>query len=314
MTKKLKASKQFSQSNPEILDSLASNSSNSLPRQKKKKCGLILKGNLTIWNALTIFFLMYMVSLGYMMGANFFTILIQDKNYYQISKEELGTVSGSFTTYTTIITLPLTLMSGIILDNCGRKVPISLLCFLAAAMLAILPYGGDLYPGLFVIRTLLMIGLEIIVVAPLLADYVDHSTKGLAGGYIQLALGVQTSIFSFVFLQLAESIDLAYISWMAGALALLISIYSSIFILNMYAKDTRSSLVSSTLSNSQNEQEITCCQRVLANFTYGCRISRERKMLIAVYLISIASRVLDMAYMATISLWVSKYVYNGDIS
>lgn len=56
------------------------------------------------------------------------------------------------------------------------------------------------------------------------------------------------------------------------------------------------------------------CQRILANFLYACKISKERKMLIAAYFLGIAQRVLDIAYIATISIWVSKYIYNGDIS
>ena len=45
-----------------------------------------------IWNVLSIYLLYYMVSLGFMMGANFFTILIQDKQYYVVSEKELGTI------------------------------------------------------------------------------------------------------------------------------------------------------------------------------------------------------------------------------
>ena len=58
--------------------------------------------------------------------------------------------------YITAMTLPIQLISGIILDKCGWKVPLIFVCFLGAGMLAILPYGGHLYPGLFLIKFLLM--------------------------------------------------------------------------------------------------------------------------------------------------------------
>ena len=222
-------------SNQTLLDS----SSNSLIHRRKKQCGLLLKRNVTIWNAITIYFIAYLISLSFMTGGNLFTILIQDKKYYVISEQELGTVQGSFNTYLTVSMIPVQLVSGILIDKCGRKGPLSLLSFLIAAMLAILPYGGHIYPGLFIIKFVLNASLEVLASSPLLADYVHHSTKGLAGGYMQISFGLQTTIFSFVFLQLAESIDLAYICWMAGAIALAIAIYCSVFIINVYSRDTR---------------------------------------------------------------------------
>ena len=69
---------------PESNYTATSNSSNSLSL-KKKQCGLLLKNNVTIWNVLSIYVLSYLVSLGAMMGINFFTILIQDHKYYVIS-------------------------------------------------------------------------------------------------------------------------------------------------------------------------------------------------------------------------------------
>lgn len=136
-------------------------------------------------------------------------------------------------TYVSLIVLPLQLTSGIILDKCGRKVPIAVCCFLGSAAVAALPYGQGLYPGYFLIQVALRTSLQILSVSPLLADYVRDSTKGLAGSYSLIAAGVCIIIYSFVFLQLAESIDLAYIVWMAGVVLLSIAIYCSIFIVNL---------------------------------------------------------------------------------
>lgn len=117
-------------------------------------------------------------------------------------------------------------------------------------MLTILPYGQNLYPGLLVINSILLAALEIMVISPLLADYVKDRTKGCAGGYILLATGLSSTLFSFGLLQLSESVDLAYLSWIAGGIAFLISIYCLIFISDTYSRTTRASIKSSDLSNA----------------------------------------------------------------
>lgn len=89
------------------------------------------------------------------MAGNFFTILLQDTKYYHISEKKLGTVSGSFNTYISVAVLPFQLLFGIVLDKCGRKIPLVLSCFIAAPLIAILPYGGGLYPWLFIVQFVL---------------------------------------------------------------------------------------------------------------------------------------------------------------
>ena len=50
------------------------------------------------------------------------------------------------------------------------------------------------------------------------------------------------------------------------------------------------------------------------NTLYAISILKKRKILIAVYILGMAQRVLDIAYASTILVWVSKYVYFGDIA
>lgn len=164
-------------------------------------------------------------------------------------------------TYISIITLPIQFVAGFILDTCGRRATLSLCGFIAATMLAILPYGHQLYPGLLLIKTILLASLEIMVISPLLADYVHDRTKGLAGGYIQLSTGVSATLFSFGLLQIAEHVDLAYVCWIAGGIAFLISIYLLIFITDSYKRQNRTSLRSSDLNQSAESTRASCWAR-----------------------------------------------------
>lgn len=85
------------------------------------------------------------------MATSFFVLLIQDPQYYSVSERELGTLQGTFSTYVAAATLPVQFFSGFVLDKCGRKVTISVCCFIASILVAVLPYGAHLYPGLFLI-------------------------------------------------------------------------------------------------------------------------------------------------------------------
>lgn len=69
------------------------NSSTSLTTSSiilNKKCGLLLKEGVSIWNFFSIVLITYLMVLGFMMAANFFIDLIQDPKYYVLSQDELG--------------------------------------------------------------------------------------------------------------------------------------------------------------------------------------------------------------------------------
>ena len=99
-----------------------------------------------------------------------------------------------------------------------------------------MPYGKDLYPVLFVLRCLITIYLEILVASPLLADYVHLSSKGLAGGYVQMAMGLAATVFSFGFLQMAQSLPLTSISIAVTICCGLAALYNAIFSKNIYQR------------------------------------------------------------------------------
>ena len=109
-----------------------------------------------------------------------------------------------------------------------------------------------------------------------------------------IAAGIAIVVFSFVFLHLAESMDLAYICWMASGVTLLISIYCSIFIINLHPPST---LTSTTLSTAEAQTPpMNCCQSLSADFLYGFTISRKRKMILVVIILTVGQTALDSAF------------------
>lgn len=55
--------------------------------------------------------------------------------------------------------------------------------FLQALSAALLPFGGAIYPGLFLLRIVQAVSVAWCLTTPLLPDYVTDASKGLAGGY-----------------------------------------------------------------------------------------------------------------------------------
>ena len=94
-------------------------------------------------------------------------------------------------------------VAGFVIDKCGRRATLSTCAFIAAAMLAILPFGHHLYPGLLLIKAVQFSALEVITISPLLTDYVEDKTKGMAGGYMQLTSALSSVLFAFGLLELS---------------------------------------------------------------------------------------------------------------
>ena len=143
-------------------------------------------------------------------GTSLLSVLIQDKEYYDIPQDHLGDIYGSFGTYVECFALISELTSGYLQDIFGRKVIVVVSLFLQSITSAILPFGGSLYPGLFLIRIVQATSVAWCLTTPLLPDYVTDQSKGKAGGYYQLAANLGSLLFSFGLLQIAEHFDMLF--------------------------------------------------------------------------------------------------------
>lgn len=113
---------------------------------------------------------------------------------------------------------------------------------------------------------------------------------------------------------MAETLNLAYICWIAGGVLLLISLYCAVHIVDVYRVERPLRRISSTVISEEGQAQEKCCSSILASTFYAVRVTRKRKILIAVYLVGMAQRVLDVAFASTVSVWISKHVYHGDLS
>ncbi len=159
---------------------------------------------------------------------------------------------------------------------------------------------------------------SVATISPLVVDYVDDTTKGLAGGYLQLTAGISALIYSFVYLSLAEHINLMYICFIAGGVCFLAFLYMMIFVIDVKKINKlrhpshRLSLNSSTSSISSTGSHKNCCSHFLHALSQIFIQTWNKKILILIYFVAVVSGIMDTGFTMVIPIWISKYLYDGD--
>lgn len=69
------------------------------PHYTKRPCRLKLKSGISFWNFLSLLLISFAIVETLLMGSSLLSILIQDKKYYNVGKDHLGDIYGSFGTY-----------------------------------------------------------------------------------------------------------------------------------------------------------------------------------------------------------------------
>ena len=81
----------------------------------------------------------------------FFSYLLKS-SCYDVSADEVATVTGLMAFYAQIVVLFFDFGLGTIMDTFGRKIPCILGLLLGGASLIAMPYGYALYPNLLILR------------------------------------------------------------------------------------------------------------------------------------------------------------------
>ena len=119
---------------------------------------------------------------------SFVIFILKDPNYYNIKEKELPQKLGTIGTYTEVINIILECFLGVIFDTFGRKLPIIIGFFLAALSIGGIPLFKSLFPSYLILRSLISVGICIAGNAPLMPDYVQKESMGLANGYNEVVI------------------------------------------------------------------------------------------------------------------------------
>ena len=151
-------------------------------------------------------------------------ILLLQENY-EVKSEDIGRIAGGIGTYTEIIVIFYSIFIGYVFDTFGRKLPCIVGLLACAVGLIALPFGKQVYPTFFLLRTLISLGLITNITSPFIPDYVVESSQGRASSYNTLMIIFSRILTSYGILKLSEIVSLDYIFVVTGILVLVFTVF-----------------------------------------------------------------------------------------
>ena len=119
---------------------------------------------------------------------SFITLIMGDPEYYDLNKTEVGTNLGYIGSVSQVCVLLVQAFMGLIQDTFGRKFPIVTGLLMAGVGLALIPVFTEVYPSLLIMKILISVGIVAGMNAPLLPDYIDPQSLGIAQAYYTMAI------------------------------------------------------------------------------------------------------------------------------
>jgi MFS family permease len=173
---------------------------------------------LTRINVMVMFlvqFAMYLID-GLRMTVDAYTL----RDQYKV--KNLASVNGDMTAYCEGLGMILDLAVGFIFDMFGRRVPMSMAYSVAAIGLLMMPMFDKVYPW-FLISRLCISFSTITVNCPMIADYIDEQSQGIANGYFLMIVALANIISTTILLELSEVIRTVYIYFAAFLFIMFVS-------------------------------------------------------------------------------------------
>lgn len=89
----------------------------------------------------------------------FVIFLLESPDYYNIPKNQVGSISGAIGTYAEICIIGLDLVLGIIFDTVGRKLPTAIGFAILSICIIIMPFCKTIYPAFLLLKIFASLGL-----------------------------------------------------------------------------------------------------------------------------------------------------------
>ncbi|CDW86717.1 major facilitator superfamily mfs_1 [Stylonychia lemnae] len=192
---------------------------------EKKFLGIRIKNKYSIVNVLAIPLIQGHLTIVVF----FFTVqiifLLRDPLYYNISQEDIGTISSDLIFYSMFPQMVAVIAYGYIYDIYGRRKTITFSVLGAWLVLVLVPQGApNVYPFVYIIRSIFTITTIGSTSHPLINDYVKNDSRGKAS-----ALQTFGSIFGdllnyFVILPLISGLIVGQQFYIVGTLFVVIAI------------------------------------------------------------------------------------------
>jgi hypothetical protein len=204
----------------------------------KKCCFVELNKGISYFNL----FSYYVVQFSYVCAFTFIDAcqdyLLEDPNYYDISKDEVGTINGDILLFDTLYLIAFIYIYGAFHDIFGRKIMVVFGFISMGISLALYPLAGKVYPNLIFVRLIFSNGICAVTTQPLLADYVNHKSRGFGGGIAAVVSGMGAIFAALFLLKLQSYMDILEVYWVSAGICFGVAIICAFGVKNVNRRNT----------------------------------------------------------------------------
>lgn len=187
-------------------------------KSTNKCCFVELKQNVSKFNLLTY----YLVQFSYVCACTFIDAcqdyLLESPDYFWISKKKVGRINSLLVVADNLYLILFIYIYGSFHDIFGRKFMIVYGFLSMSLCLFFLPMSGNILPNMLLIRLIFSNGICAVTTQPLLADYVNHKTKGFGGGIAAVVSGFGAIFAATFLLKLQSYMTIQEVYWTASGL------------------------------------------------------------------------------------------------
>lgn len=121
---------------------------------------------------------------------SYISFILTDHKYYDVPEDKIGTIEGNVAYQGEAFVIVTSLVTGPLLDTVGRKIPVIIGYMVAGIAIFLIPCFTSIYPAFLILRTLICMGTVIGLNLPLLPDYVQKGSLGLANAYNEVVITI----------------------------------------------------------------------------------------------------------------------------
>jgi MFS family permease len=114
----------------------------------------------------------------------FLTFILKSPEYYHVDPSEVGKTAGDCGFYAELFVIAFDMVLGVLFDTVGRKIPTVIGFMLVGLSIAATPWFKEVFPWFYLMRVFMSLGIIPGVNTPLLPDYVQDKSLGLANAYV----------------------------------------------------------------------------------------------------------------------------------
>jgi len=225
---------------------------------------------------------------------------------YNVEADELGTVTANIGLVDEIWSLVTLGFWGVLSDRIGRRL-VCILGYLHVAVgLVLMPNGGQVYPGLLLMRLIYAQGVSALtsMLTALLADYIHPDDLGKASGLMGIASGLGALFAVFILVGTIPQNSCITNAYYISTLIPLIMIPVCFWGLQSHSQ------LQASIEDSSGKQE----KLGLVNlFISGLKEAKKNTRVGLAYMAGLLARADSAIVSIFISLWVTRYYLNKDI-